>query len=136
MHAGKPATSTFIPPLTDSLLLDYQSPRAQLGYYPNELPTQISSRRHLLQVAGRGPHFCDVPWFPNYSVMCVLAESPRTPSFLTPQEYRLTKASGKGVTRLLQMFGNSSAPAVNTSDPASVLASLGKGICKSACRPM
>lgn len=49
--AGKPATSTFIPPLVDSLLLDYQSPQAQLGFYPNEVPAAAQSRRRLLQVA-------------------------------------------------------------------------------------
>ena len=48
--AGKPALSTFIPPHVDSLLLDYQSPRAALGYYPNEVPASAPQRRHLLQV--------------------------------------------------------------------------------------
>ena len=48
---GKPATSTFIPPLVDSLLLDYQSPRAKLGFYPNEVPAASQRRRQLLQVA-------------------------------------------------------------------------------------
>ena len=29
---------TFIPPSTESILLDYQSPNAFSGCYPNELP--------------------------------------------------------------------------------------------------
>lgn len=37
MHAaGLPALTSFIPPSIDSLILDYQSPNAAPGYYPNE----------------------------------------------------------------------------------------------------
>ena len=35
---GQPAITTFIPPSVDSIILDYQSPNAQPGYYPNEDP--------------------------------------------------------------------------------------------------
>ncbi len=35
---GQPATSSFIPPSVDSLILDYQSPNASPGFYPNEDP--------------------------------------------------------------------------------------------------
>ena len=31
-----PATSSFIPPSVDSLILDYQSPNAAAGFYPGE----------------------------------------------------------------------------------------------------
>ena len=34
--AGLPAGATLIPPSIDSLILDYQSPNAAPGYYPNE----------------------------------------------------------------------------------------------------
>ena len=36
--AGQPAVSSFIPPSVDSIILDYQSPNAQPGFYPNEDP--------------------------------------------------------------------------------------------------
>ncbi len=36
--AGQPATTSFIPPSVDSIILDYQSPNAQPGFYPNEDP--------------------------------------------------------------------------------------------------
>ena len=35
----------------------------------------------------------------------------------------------------LQAASNSSAPAVNKTDPAAIIASLGKGICKLLLRP-
>ena len=37
-HAGQPAITSFIPPSVDSIILDYQSPNAQAGFYPNEDP--------------------------------------------------------------------------------------------------
>ena len=37
-YAGQPAVSSFIPPSVDSIILDYQSPNAQPGFYPNEDP--------------------------------------------------------------------------------------------------
>jgi len=36
--AGQPALSSFIPPSVDSIILDYQSPNAQPGFYPGEDP--------------------------------------------------------------------------------------------------
>lgn len=36
VDAGLPATTSMIPPSIDSLILDYQSPNALPGYYPNE----------------------------------------------------------------------------------------------------
>lgn len=35
-YAGQPAVSSFIPPSVDSIILDYQSPNTQPGFYPNE----------------------------------------------------------------------------------------------------
>ena len=37
-RAGQPAITSFIPPSVDSIILDYQSPSAQPGFYPNEDP--------------------------------------------------------------------------------------------------
>lgn len=57
MCAGQPALSSFIPPSVDSLILDYQSPNAQPGFYPNEIPNSggvggcslpVSATRSLL----------------------------------------------------------------------------------------
>ena len=56
MHAvaGKPALATLIPPCNESLILDYQSPDAQPGFYPNEEASYSSMRRSLLAVSGHG----------------------------------------------------------------------------------
>ena len=71
--AGKPATSTFIPPLVDSLLLDYQSPRAQLGFYPSEVPAASQRRRNLLQVAVPSPIYVILlrSWAPVCTHACI-----------------------------------------------------------------
>ncbi|KAK9846255.1 hypothetical protein WJX81_000135 [Elliptochloris bilobata] len=68
-----PAEATFIPPSTESILLDYQSPNAFSGCYPNELPAGASAPAggcvaalNLKQFSGRyGGKWCanayDVP---------------------------------------------------------------------------
>ena len=46
-RAGQPAITSFIPPSVDSIILDYQSPNAQAGFYPNEDPNSggVGERR-------------------------------------------------------------------------------------------
>ena len=48
LPAGQPALSSFIPPSVDSLILDYQSPNANPGFYPNEANSSGGIGTHQL----------------------------------------------------------------------------------------
>lgn len=51
MITGEPERASLIPPSIDSLIVDYQSPLALPGHYPNEDGPSVGPRRHLSQAA-------------------------------------------------------------------------------------
>lgn len=52
---GQPARASYIPPAMDSLILDYQSPRAMPGFYPSEEGQVAAPRRMLLEGSAATP---------------------------------------------------------------------------------
>ncbi len=73
-YVGQPALSSFIPPSVDSIILDYQSPNAQPGFYPNEDPSDGGIGEAHASVPITDPSYFPAPpkdWLAGCDATCL-----------------------------------------------------------------